>query len=141
MMGGGFGPGPHVGAHGAGVGHEAIANELGVTSQELWDARAAGKSVADLAQENDVDLAKVVDAALAVHTAQLEAAVNTGTLTRGQADAMTALVRSHITTQFQATSAVGPMGNGMMGGHGMMGRGSGPGHGPGFGPRGFGTTP
>jgi hypothetical protein len=137
MMGGGFGPGPRVGAPGAGVGHEAIADALGVTSQELWDARAAGKSVADLAKDRNVDLARVVDAALAAHSAQIAAAVKAGTLTQAQADAMTALMRSHITSQFQATIAVGPMGNSMMGGHGMMRRGSG----PGFGPRGFGTTP
>ena len=112
-----------------------------MTSQELWDARAAGKSVADVAKDKNVDLITVVDAVLAAHTAQLDAAVKAGTLTQPQADTMTALMRSHITTQFQATSAVGPMGNGMMGGHGMMGPGFGPGHGPGFGPRGFGTTP
>src|SRR5688500_8546090 len=59
MIGGGFGPG---------VAHEPIASALGITSQELWDARAAGKSVATLAQERNVDLATVVDTALAGHS-------------------------------------------------------------------------
>jgi len=48
MMGGGFGPGARVGAYGPGTDHESIAQALGITSQELWDARAAGKSVAEL---------------------------------------------------------------------------------------------
>ena len=131
MMGGGFGPGARVGAFGPGAEHEAIASAVGVTSQQLWDARAAGKSVADLAKEKNVDLTKVVDAALAGHEAELDAAVKAGTLTQAQADAMKTLMRSHIESQFQTTAGSGPWGNGMVGGHGMMGGG--------FGPRGRGT--
>jgi hypothetical protein len=131
MMGGGFGPGARVGACGPGTEHEAIANALGITSQELWDARTAGKSVAELAREKNVDVTKVVDAALAAHTAQLGAAVKAGTLTQAQAEAMKALMKSHIDSQFQTTAAAGSWGPGMMGGRGMIGSG--------FGPRGRGT--
>jgi hypothetical protein len=117
MMGGGFGPG---------VAHEAVASALGITSQELWDAQAAGTSVATIAQAHNVDLTSVVDAALTAHSAQLEAAVKTGTLTQAQADAMTAFMRARIESGFQGSTAVGPRGFGMMGGRGMMGPGSGP---------------
>jgi hypothetical protein len=126
VMGGGFGPGARVGAYGPGTDHEAIAKALGITSQELWDARAAGKSVAELAKEKNVDLTKVVDAALAAHTAQLDAAVKAGTLTQTQADAMKALMKSRIDSQFQTTAVSGSWGPGMMGGRGMMGSGFGP---------------
>jgi hypothetical protein len=126
MMGGGVGPGARVGAFGPGVEHEAVAKALGITSQELWDARAAGKSVAELAKEKDVDLTKVVDAALAAHTAQLDAAVKAGTLTQTQADATKALMKGRIDSQFQTTAVSGSWGPGMMSGRGMMGNGFGP---------------
>ena len=137
MMGGGSGPGGRGGAFGPGAQHEAIAQAVGITSQELWDARATGKSVADLAAEANVDLTTVVDTALAAHTARMDGAVEAGALSQAQADAMTAVMQSHIESQFQATNTVVPMGIGMMGGRGMMG--AGPGHGPGFGPRGHAT--
>src|SRR5215207_8551155 len=138
MMGGGFGPGGHGAAFGPGAPHEAIADALGITSQELWDARATGKSVADVAAEKNVDLTAVADAALATHTARMAGAVEAGALSQAQADAMKALMQGHIETQFQATNAIGPMSIGMMDGRGMMGPGFAPGlgHGPGFGPGG-----
>ncbi len=126
MMGGGFGRGPAMGGFGAGVMHQATADALGITSQELWDAQAAGKSIASLAQERNVDLATVVDAALAAHSAQLQAAVNAGTLTQAQVDAMTGFMKDRIQSAFGATSSTpGPRGFGMMGGRGMMGPGFG----------------
>jgi hypothetical protein len=138
MMGGGFGPGARVGAVGPGAEHDAIASALGITSQQLWDAWVAGKSVADLAKEKNIDLTNVVDAAVAAHVAQLDAAVTAGTLTPAQADAMKTVMKARIESGFQTTTASGSGSNGMMGvrgmmgGHGMMGGG-------GFGPRGRGT--
>jgi hypothetical protein len=114
-------PGPAMMGGGPGITHEAIADALGITSQELWDARLAGKSIATLAQEQGVALSTVVDAALAAHSAQLGAAVEAGALTQAQADAMTAVMRSHIESAFAASGMMGPRGFGMMGGHGMMG--------------------
>jgi hypothetical protein len=117
MMGSGFGLGAE---------HAAIAATLGMSSQELWDARAAGRSVADLASERNVDLSAVVDAAMAAHSVALEAAVQAGTLTQTQADAMNAVMRNRIQTQFRATGASGSPGRGtMMGGRGMSGPGFG----------------
>jgi hypothetical protein len=131
MMGAGFEPGMSVRS---GTMHDTIAGALGMTSQELWEAYAAGKSVASLAQEKNVDLAQVVGAALAAHSARLDAAVEAGPLTQAQADVMTAFMRSRIEAAFQDSVAVGTrgFGPGMMGIRGMMGsRGT---MRPGFGP-------
>lgn len=106
---------------------EAIANALGITSQELWTAQAAGKSVATLAEEQNVDLSAVVNAALALHSTRLEAAIQSGVLTQAQAEAMTAMMTSRLESTFAAGRVRGPHGFGMMsGGYGMMGRGFGP---------------
>jgi hypothetical protein len=126
MMAGGVGWRGATPGFGPGVEHEAIAGALGITSQELWDARAAGKSVAELATEKGVELSKVVDAALTVHTARLDATVQAGTLTQTQADAMTGFMKSRIETQFQANGSFGAWGPGMMGGPGMTEGGFGP---------------
>lgn len=106
--------------------HDAVASALGLTSQQLWEAQAFGTSIGTLAQEQNVDLQAVVDAALAVHTARLESAVNNGTLTQAQADAMSAFMKRQITTAFQTAASGASFGFGMMGNHGMMGPGSGP---------------
>jgi hypothetical protein len=104
MMGAGFGPGAR-GMTGAGLGpgvmHEAVASALCITSQELWTAQAAGKSVATMAQEGNVDLTAVVDTALAAHSAQLAVAVKAGRLTQAQADAMQAFIKARIESGFQ----------------------------------------
>jgi hypothetical protein len=112
MMGAGFGPGASSVRFDRA--QNTIASALGVTSQQLWDARGAGKSVADLAKEKNVDLTKVAEAALAVHGTQLDSAVNASMLTRAQADAMKALMKSRIENQFQTTVGSGPWGNGML---------------------------
>ena len=130
---GGFGPGLATSTAADGAVHDAVADSLGITAQELWDARAAGKTVAQLAAEKNVPLEKVVDAAVAAHTAELDAAVKAGSLSQTQADALTQLMRSHIQAQFQVATGVRGLGPGMMGGRGMMG---GFGFGSGRGPRG-----
>ena len=38
MMGGGFARGPAAGGFGPGMMHDAVADTLGMTSQELWTA-------------------------------------------------------------------------------------------------------
>jgi hypothetical protein len=81
---------------------------------------------ASIAQEQNVDLSKVVEAALAAHSAQLDAAVKAGTLTQAQADAMKAFMKARIESRFQDATGVAPHGFGMMGGRGMMGPGFGP---------------
>ena len=131
-MMGGFGPGAAARTGSYGAVHDAIAGVLGISSQELWDARASGKTVAELAAEKNVPLQTVVDAAVKAYSAQLDAAVKAGTLTQAQADALTQLHRSRIQAQLQAQAGGGfSPGPGMMGGRGMMGGGFGFGVGPG----------
>ena len=121
-MMGGFGPGVAATSGSYGAVHDAIAGALGITSQELWDARASGKSVAQLAAEKNVPLQIVADAATAVYSQQLNARIQAGTLTQTQADVLTQLSRSRIEAQLQTTGGFGiGYGPGMMGGRGMMG--------------------
>jgi hypothetical protein len=73
-------------------GFDSVANALGMTPTELFEALHGGKTLADIAKEKNVDLAKVQGAA---QTARLDAmkqriqhAVTAGKLTQAQADAM-----------------------------------------------------
>jgi hypothetical protein len=138
-QGAGYGPGPWMGQFGASPMHAAIAGALGLTSEQLWAERQAGKSIASIAQERQVDLETVAQAALGVRKAHLEALVAGGQLTREQADVMLAqgeaMVRAHLNgTWGPGFGMMGP-GHGMMGPRGGAGPGYGPGMGPGFGPR------
>ena len=118
-MVGRFGPGGASVTGAYGPVHDAIAGALGISNQELWNARAAGKTVAELAAEKNVPLQSVVDAATNAYAAQLDAAVKAGSLTQGQADALQQLTRDRIQTQLQSNTALGAVGPGMAG-RGMM---------------------
>lgn len=109
--GGAGGPGP-VGQ--PGTVHEAIAGALGMTSQELFAARQAGKTIAQLAAERGVPLDNVVAAALAAHKQWLDAQVQAGRLPQAQADQMRARMEAHLRASFE----------------GQVGPGRGPGYGP-----------
>jgi hypothetical protein len=63
---------PHPGAR---VELKAAADALGITPAELLTELKAGKSIADVASEKNVDLTKVTDAMVADGTAKLEAAI------------------------------------------------------------------
>ncbi len=66
--------------------HEAIADALGITVDELDDALASGQTLAALAEELGVDMADVQAAVEAVHEEALQQAVDEGLLTEEQAD-------------------------------------------------------
>jgi ribosomal protein S20 len=72
--GGHDGPGPHApGLHGVGfLALDAAAEALGVSEQELRDALADGRSIADVAKDKGVDVAKVIDAMVAEATARID---------------------------------------------------------------------
>jgi hypothetical protein len=131
--------------------HEAVAQALGISTEELYAAHAAGKTVAQLASERGIELDTVTAAVLQAHKQGLDAQVQAGRLTQEQADLMqthmTAQIGAHFSGQFGPMmgqggmmgpgTMMGPgsmMGAGMMGGPGHM---SGPGHmfGPGHGPQ------
>ena len=62
-------------------GLEAVADALGLTEDEVVDALEGGRTVAELAEEQDVELAAVVDAVLAETEVRLDEAVESGRLT------------------------------------------------------------
>jgi hypothetical protein len=72
-----------------------------------------------MASDKDIPVQTVVDAAVAAHAEQLDAAANAGTLTQVQADTMKQLMRSRIETQLQSATGFGRFGPGMTGGFGF----------------------
>ncbi len=130
MMGGygrmgGPGVGPMVGFDAE---HDAVAQALGISAQELWTLRASGKSIAQIASDKGVPLDQVTAAMLQVHKDWLDQQVQAGALTQAQADAWLSQAQTRIQAVVQATGGFGPFG-----GMGMGFRGRGPGFGPGYG--------
>ena len=116
----GFGMGPGLGAD-----FDSIASALGVTTDQLKTDLKDGKSLADIATAQGVDIAKVEQAITDAATARLDDAVKSGKLTQDQADKIKAGLADHI----------GDLVNGKLpfgGAGGFGGKGHGPfGHGPG----------
>lgn len=127
-----FGPGGMMG-RGWGMGYgepmwERVAEALGIDAATLWDELRAGKTVADLAAEQGVDLQTVTDAIVTEATEHLNAMVAAGYITQEQADAHLAYMRENMLQHLESGFMFGGMGfgrGGMMGrgGMGRMGRG------------------
>ena len=88
---GGFRMGRHFGrGMGGQVGMEAIAEALGMTTDELSTQLWGGKTLADLAEEAGIELQDLRDAVTAAQEAatrdSIEQAVEDGTITRAHAD-------------------------------------------------------
>jgi hypothetical protein len=132
---------------------EALLKKLGLTAEQLYAERRAGKSLAQIAQAKGVDRAALIALLNDEHKTRVNEIVKAGRLTQAQADAMLAEMKTRIETEVDDTT-VGPpewagpgnggFGMGRMGG--MMGRerGFGPpagqraqpeaSYGPGYGP-------
>jgi hypothetical protein len=80
-----MGPGAHAGFGQKGI-LDAAAKALKLTTAELQTQLKAGKSIADVAKDQSVDLQTVKDAMLAAIKADLDARVKAGKLTQAQAD-------------------------------------------------------
>ncbi len=74
---------------------DTVANELGLTPEELQTGLAEGVSIADLAAEHDVDIQLIIDALVVEHMAVLDTAVEEGRLTQEKADAMQTNAEEH----------------------------------------------
>ncbi|MFC1988777.1 hypothetical protein ACFLVJ_02970 [Chloroflexota bacterium] len=85
----------HTGLMG-GVILEPVADVLGLTTEELQARLEDGATIAEIAGEEGVDLSMVVDAILAPHTEMIEARVQDGYLTEGEAEAILKQHRLHI---------------------------------------------
>ena len=132
--GGGFGMG---GFGYRGTMPSILAEELGMTQDELSAALADGKTVAELAAEQGLSLDDLVAALTAQRAEALSQAVADGTLTQEQADSMLEQMAEHMTWQLENVGLGGYGGGGCgMRGGGQSLQGSGRGYRGGRGMRG-----
>ncbi|NJN67136.1 MAG: hypothetical protein HC884_10710 [Chloroflexaceae bacterium] len=95
-------------AGGAPHGHlETIAETLGMTTEDLMSALQEGKTIAEVAEAQGVDLDTVVDAVLAEMKARLDTQVEAGRLTQDEADERLAEARERITERMNETRPSG----------------------------------
>ncbi len=87
----------------AGAALSTVAETLGLDTDALQEQLQAGKTVAEIAEAQDVALSDVIDAVVAPEAEQLAAAVEAGTLTQAQADARIALLRANLEVHFTTT--------------------------------------
>jgi hypothetical protein len=137
MMGGGFARGGRQGAWGGRGGFlgstenslvAVAAEQLGMTTQELWDQLQDGGSIADVASAQGVDPQAIADAFVEPRTELLSQAVEDGRITQERADWMLEQmgeeVMEHLTEPF-SMGGRGPGGcwggtqDGFQGGPGM----------------------
>jgi len=108
---------------GAPIASDGVAKALGLTADELKTQLQSGKSLADIAKAQGVDVAKVKDAIVADVTAKEQAEVASGEHTQAEVDQKLADLKTHLD---DIVNGVKPAG--------MPGMDGGMGHGPG-GPR------
>ena len=121
---GGYGDGPGGGYGMGGFGYRGtmpalLAEELGMTVEELSAALAEGKTVAEIAAEQGVGLADLVAALVAPRAEVLNQAVADGRMTQEQADWMLEEMTEHLTAQLENGWVGGMYGGGYGGGCGM----------------------
>ncbi|QDB79881.1 hypothetical protein FE251_11225 [Georgenia wutianyii] len=85
------------GGGGGGVSLDAAAEKLGLTAEELREELADGSTLADVAEEQGVGTAELVDALVAAATERLDEAVADGRLTQADADERAATLEEQIT--------------------------------------------
>lgn len=95
----------------------AAATALGMTEADLTTALESGKTAADVAADQGVDVQQVIDAIVASDKAEIDAAVKAGTMTQAQADQRLANLTQHVTDEVNGVAG-GPGGRGMHGGPG-----------------------
>jgi hypothetical protein len=100
------------GPGGRGFGHFAdlavAADALGLTEDELRAALSDGSSLADVAEEQGVDVQTVIDALVAAATAELDERVATGDLDEGRAAEIEADLVDRITAKVNSERGFGP---------------------------------
>jgi hypothetical protein len=95
--GGRGGRGGHGGMRGAGKGLDAAATALGVTADELRTELQGGKTIAQVATAEGVDVQTVIDAIVADLKAHLDEEVASGEHTQAEADAKLTEATARIT--------------------------------------------
>ena len=108
---------------GTGAVADAVAEFLGLTPEAIAAERAAGQSLADIAEEQGKDAGGLVQTILSAKQDQIQQAVADGQLTQERADTMLETMTERVTERV-ADPAMGPRG-GDGGSRGGMGRGMG----------------
>ncbi len=90
------------------------AKELGTTQVDLVAALKSGKTIADVASDKNVDLAKITDAFVAAKVADRQAMVTSGRWTQAQLDTMTAMMKANITQKLSQPFTVQGTGAGFV---------------------------
>jgi cytidylate kinase len=122
------GMGGHKGKGGPGKFMSAtLATTLKLTQEELKTQLHSGKSLADVAKTQNVDIADVKTVLTSEFTAHLAEEVTSGKHTQAEADAKLAEFKTNLDTM---VNRVGPAGGMKGGGRGPGGHGSRGGHGP-----------
>jgi hypothetical protein len=91
------GPQRHGGPRGHGAGFDAAAQALGISEEELREQLRDGKTIAQVAQERNVDVQRVIDAMVADVNARIDEKVQEGDLTADEANEKKAELRERIT--------------------------------------------
>lgn len=127
------GMGIYMGQYFRGAMHDVIAEKLGMTAEELYQARLDGKAIADLLIEKDIDVDKVVNELIADREAELKQMVTDKIITQYQMDYMLKLQKVNIEAMVDL-EGIGPgvyRGGGSMNSNGQPGMGRGMGRGMG----------
>jgi hypothetical protein len=108
---------------------EAVAKVLKLTTTELKTQLHSGKSLADVAKAQSVDIADVKTVLTSDFTAHLAEEVTSGEHTQAEADAKLAAFKTNLDTMVNRVGPAGGMrgegrGHGPMGGNGPMGQGA-----------------
>ncbi len=118
----GRGPGGHrSGPHAGRLFPDAVASALGITTDELRTALRSGKTLAQIAEDEDIARDELVDKLVAAAEAQIAAAVEAGRLTQAQADQLSENLHARINERVDRSGP--PFGR--WHGHGPRGHGRG----------------
>jgi polyhydroxyalkanoate synthesis regulator phasin len=117
------------GGHGSGgakgARSEVLAQALGMSTDDLRTAVESGKTIAQVAADQNVDVQVVIDALTAEATTHIAEKVANGEMTQAEADAKLAELETRITDMVNnprpADGGRGPGGRGGRGGHGPRG--------------------
>ena len=97
------GPRPHGAPAGGAADLSAAATALGLSEADLRTALQSGKSLAQVAQTQNVDVDTLVEALVTAETARITADVTAGKLTQAQADKRLANLTARITERVNRT--------------------------------------
>ena len=106
---------------GAGVVSEAISSLLGMTPEEIYAERSEGKTLSDLAEEKGITDQQLIDAMLAGRKEAVNQAVTDGRLTQEQADWMLKKMETLAPLMIENPFGPGGMGGMRQGGYGHRG--------------------